>query len=147
MVGADEFSKNLKLFQSNSVKIILLPAKDDLREFYEAANVVILPSLKEGLGYTMLEAGLYKVPFIGSRTGGIAEFIEDGINGYLFEAGNASDLAEKIKLIAEHPDEVKKSAMKLNEKVLQLCSCKEYFEKLTNIYQSLLDNDIMTKMD
>ena len=147
MVGAEEYSKNSNSFRFNSDKIILLPAKEDLREFYEAADVVILPSLKEGLGYTMLEAGLYKVPFIGSRTGGIAEFIEDGINGYLFETGNASDLAEKIKFIAEHPDEAKKSALKLSEKVLQLCSCKEYFEKLTNIYQSLLDDDFMAKKD
>jgi len=147
MVGAEENSKNLKPSRFNSYNIILLPAKEDLREFYEAADVVILPSLKEGLGYTMLEAGLYKIPFIGSRTGGIAEFIEDGINGYLFEAGNASDLAEKIKFIAGHPDEAKKSALKLHEKVLQLCSCKEYFEKLTNIYQSLLENDFMTNKD
>jgi len=147
MVGTSESSKNLKPFRSKSDKIILLPAKDDLRDFYEAADVVILPSLKEGLGYTMLEAGLYKVPFIGSRSGGITEVIEDGINGYLFEAGNASDLAEKIKFIAEHPDEAKKSALKLNKKVLQLCSCKEYFEKLNNIYKSLLDDNSMTKRD
>jgi len=95
----------------------------------------------------MLEAGWFNKPFVGSRTGGIAEFIEDGINGYLFKVGNASDLAEKIIFIAEHPGEAKESALKLNKKVQQLCSCKEYFEKLTNIYQSLLYDDSMKTKD
>jgi len=140
MVGTDESSINLKSFQFNSDKIIFLPAKDDLRDFYKIADVVILPSFKEGLGYTMLEAGLHRVPFIGSRTGGIAEFIEDGVNGFLFEPGNASELAKKIKYVLEHPAESKVSALKLHEKVLQLCSCKEYFEKLISIYYNLLNN-------
>jgi len=144
MVGSDESSKNLKPFRSNSDKIVLLPAKDDLREFYEVADVVILPSLEEGLGYTMLESGYFKKPFIGSRTGGISEFIEDGVNGFLFEPGNATELAKKIKYVLEHSVEAKISALKLHEKVLQLCTCKEYFKKLTNIYQSLFENDFMT---
>lgn len=139
MVGADEFSKNLKLFRSNSDKIILLSAKVDLGEFYGAANVVILPSLKEGLGYAMLEAGLHKVPFIGSRTGGIAEFIEDGVNGFLFETGNPEDLADKIRFVINNPEKTKTAAEELHKKVKKFCNCENYFARLRDIYEDLLE--------
>jgi len=138
MIGGD---KDLLLSEVNDIRsdrIKTFPTIENLAEFYSIADMVILPSVSEGLGYTMLEAGLYKIPFIGSRTGGIADFIEEGINGYLFEPGNSYDLAEKIKFIIEHTDVARYSALKLNEKVLRLCNSKNYFEKLNNIYNLLL---------
>ena len=53
----------------------------------------------------MLESGINKVPFIGSRTGGIAEFIEENINGFLFEPGNEIDLAKKIEYILTNQED------------------------------------------
>jgi glycosyltransferase involved in cell wall biosynthesis len=121
-------------------KIQIFPPQENLTEFYRIADLVILPSTKEGLGYTMLEAGLNTIPFIGSNTGGIAEFIEDGVNGYLFPPGNSIELAEKTKFVLENPEAASISGSKLNEKVLRLCNCKEYFQKLTNIYHKLIAN-------
>ncbi len=80
----------------------------------------------------MLEAGLNKIPFIGSRTGGIAEFIEDGIDGFLFEVGNSNDLAKKIEFVLDNPETAQNTSLKLNEKVARLCNCNDYFQKLTD---------------
>ncbi|NWG27147.1 MAG: glycosyltransferase family 4 protein [Ignavibacteriaceae bacterium] len=118
---------------------LYLPPKENLSDLFSIADALILPSLKEGLGYTMLEAGLHKIPFIGSRRGGIAEFIENGINGYLFEPGDATELSEKIAYVLIHPDESASAADKLLKKVLRECNCTDYFRKLTEIYQHLLN--------
>ncbi len=75
--------------------------------YYEMADMVVLPSIKESFPYVMLEAGIMKRPFIGSRTGGIAEFIEDGKNGLLFEPGNIDQLIAKINFVIDNPDKAK----------------------------------------
>lgn len=137
IVGSGDLSFNN--FQSNkSNKIKIHPPTDQVQKYYSVADIVVLPSLKEPFGYTMLEAGLNNIPFIGSRTGGIAEFIEDRVDGYLFESGNSNDLTEKIKFVLDHPEAAQNSALKLNEKVVRLCNCTDYFQKLTDIYHHLL---------
>lgn len=119
--------------------IFVIPPVNDISEFYQVSDIVVLPSRIDPFPYVMLEAGAMKKPFIGSRTGGIAEFIADGVNGYLFEPGNEVDLADKIKYVIKHTVEAKNAALKLNEKVIRLCNCKEYFQKIISIYQNLIE--------
>lgn len=139
IVGSGKYETDSDKF-SDPDKIKILSPVESVENMYSIADVVILPSDKEPFGYTMLEAGIYKIPFIGSRAGGISEFIEDGTNGYLFEPGNVEDLSKKIQFVIDHPLEANNSAMKLNEKVLRLCNCENHFEKLSSIYDKLLDD-------
>ncbi|MEM0080136.1 MAG: glycosyltransferase family 4 protein, partial [Nitrososphaerota archaeon] len=46
----------------------------------------------------LIEAMASGLPVIGSKTGGIVDIVENGVNGYLFEKGSANDLAEKLYL-------------------------------------------------
>ena len=117
---------------------VIQPAKD-VCEFYQASDLVVLPSRIDPFPYVMLEAGAMKKPLIGGNTGGILEFIEDRVDGYLFEPGNELDLADKISYLIKHPDDAKNAALKLNEKVLRLCNCKENFQKMLNLYQTLIE--------
>jgi len=138
MVGG--YKESLTINNNHEENFMIFQPQEDMMEFYAISDLVILPSFTEGLGYTMLEAGQNKIPFIGSRAGGISEFIEDKVNGFLFEPGNSNDLASKIKFVLEHPDEAEKSAIKLSEKVNRLCNCEDYFTKLSDIYHQLLDD-------
>ena len=134
----DKTISRMKIQQNESIKLLL--PQSDVDTYYNLANVIVLPSRVEPLGYTMLEAGYFKKPFIGSRTGGIAEFIEDGVNGFLFEPGNADDLAEKIKFVIDNPEKAKSAAEKLHKKVKKYCNCEDYFAKLTSIYDDLVNS-------
>ena len=42
---------------------------------------------------------------IGSNTGGTVDIIQDGYNGYLYQQGNSTDLADKIQYVIEHENE------------------------------------------
>jgi glycosyltransferase involved in cell wall biosynthesis len=55
-----------------------------------------------------VEAFACGLPVIASRIGALAEIIEDGRTGLLFESGNAQDLAEKLIWAEAHPDEMVK---------------------------------------
>jgi len=70
-------------------------------DFFDAVDVMLVPSSKEGFGYVVLEAFIKKVPVVGFNTGGIAEIIHDGHNGLLFDNYNAEAVRDKIGLMVD----------------------------------------------
>ena len=52
--------------------------------------------MNESFGNVAIEAMSCKTPIIGSKIGGLTDYIFDGVNGYFFEPGNAEALAENI---------------------------------------------------
>ena len=55
----------------------------------------------ETFSLTVVEAMAMGCPLVAPRVGGIPEIVDDGVNGLLFEAGNAGDMAEKICRLLE----------------------------------------------
>jgi len=87
----------------------------------------------------MLEAGAMKKPFIGGDTGGISEFIEDGVNGILIEPGNSDQLADQISILLNNPEHAANLANKLYQKVKKECDCEKFYQRLEKIYNDILD--------
>ena len=108
-------------------------------KFYQVSDIVVLPSRTDPFPYVMLEAGAMKKPFIGGNTGGISEFIEDGVNGLLIEPGNSDQLADKIMFLLNNPVQAELLADALYQKVKKECDCEKYFERLEKIYNQILD--------
>ena len=61
-----------------------------------ATDILLLPSHREALGLSIIEAMLSHVPVIAARTGGVPEIVTHGENGLLFQAGDIPDLARLI---------------------------------------------------
>ena len=69
----------------------------DVNAQLQQMDLFVLPSLfGEGLPMVVLEAMAQGVPVVASRVEGIPEAVRDGVDGLIFEPGNAKDLAEKI---------------------------------------------------
>ncbi|SPE33491.1 putative Glycosyl transferase group 1 [Acidobacteriia bacterium SbA2] len=68
----------------------------DLREFFSALDLFIMPSKSEGLGSSALMAMSYGLPVVASRVGGLPEVVEEGRTGWLIEPGSPGALAEAI---------------------------------------------------
>lgn len=77
------------------------PATDDVRSFIERATCVVLPSYREGLPRTLLEAAAMGKPLIATDAPGCRDVVIDGVNGYLCQVADAVDLAEKMQRIVE----------------------------------------------
>ncbi len=75
----------------------------ELAAYMGRVRVLVLPSSSEGLGRVLVEAMLCGTPVIGSSVGGIPDVIQNGINGYLFPAGDVDQLAKQLRTILDDP--------------------------------------------
>lgn len=96
--------KKLKLYVDNNglknIEFLGFKSGAELEEIIKGARFTLIPSIwYDNLPNTALESFQYSKPVIASNIGSLPELVEDGVNGYLFEAGNAEQLAEKIKLL------------------------------------------------
>ncbi|MBW8051269.1 MAG: glycosyltransferase family 4 protein [Cytophagales bacterium] len=73
---------------------------DDVIQFIKKADCIVLPSYREGIPKTLLEAASMGKPLIATNVPGCREVVESGINGYLCEVKNANDLSEKMNAMA-----------------------------------------------
>lgn len=72
--------------------------RKDIKEWITQCNCTILPSHGgEGVPNVLLESAAIGRACIGSNINGTKDVIEDGVNGYLFEAGNVNSLVKKIE--------------------------------------------------
>ena len=84
-------------------------ATEDLRRYYNACDVFVMPSREdrpyvEGFGIAFLEANACGKPVVGARTGGIPEAVRDGETGLLVEPDDEADLADALLQLLCNPD-------------------------------------------
>jgi glycosyltransferase involved in cell wall biosynthesis len=90
-----------KSLQAHS-RVIHAGAVKDTAPYYAIADVVILPSHREGLPIVILEAQAAGKPVVGARATGIVDVVVDGETGLLFPIGDVRGLAEAVaKLISD----------------------------------------------
>ena len=77
-----------------------LGTTDDVRPFVAAASAVVLPSYREGLPRSLLEAAAMARPLIATDAPGCREIAEDGANGYLCVVRDATSLARAMSRFA-----------------------------------------------
>lgn len=74
----------------------------DLASLYQAADVVVNPSLSEAFGMSLVEAMAVGVPVVATRVGGMVDIVDGGRAGLLVEPADAPGLAQAIVHLLEH---------------------------------------------
>jgi glycosyltransferase involved in cell wall biosynthesis len=112
-----------------------LPSNEYYRLIYRA-RAVVMPSIwPEPFGRIPVEANRLGVPAIVSSAGGLLETIVDGATGYIFKAGNADDLAEKVMKILEgnfNREEIIRYSYERINPEKELKKLIEFFESMLN---------------
>jgi len=70
----------------------------DVRQIWANHHCLLLPSRREGCALAMLEALACGRPVFTTDVGGARDWVEPGINGFIFPAGGAQALAETLQL-------------------------------------------------
>jgi glycosyltransferase involved in cell wall biosynthesis len=77
---------------------------DRLLEEFRRAAVLVLPSMEETSPVVIGEAMAARLPVVATRVGGVAYLVDDGMTGYLVEAGDVEALGERIAAILGDPE-------------------------------------------
>lgn len=78
----------------------------DVRPYYSMCSVYVLPSYREGMPRTVLEAMAMGRPIITTDTQGCRDTVMDGENGFLVPIKNSNAIAEKMLWFIEHPEKI-----------------------------------------
>ncbi|MGO8814054.1 MAG: glycosyltransferase [Terriglobia bacterium] len=87
----------------------------NLGGYYEACDAVILPSLEDTWGMVVLEAMSMGKPVLCSKHAGAKEMIQDGVNGFVIDPHNPSELAGRMELLIRVPGLAKRMGEKSKE--------------------------------
>ncbi len=147
IIGWGEEEKNLKSPRPRQAKrgrqisnlkleneVFLINNLPEAAPYLKAFDIFVLPSIKEGLPYTLLEAGLAELPVIATNVGGIPEIIEDEKEGLLAEPADSGDLARKIGELIKNPEKGKIMARSLRKKVLEEFSLEKMLNATISTY-------------
>ena len=86
--------------RNNSILWVGRKSEDQVCELMQEAGVVVVPSeCYETFGRVIMEAYAVETPVVVSRIGAVAELVDDGRTGLLFEPGNKTDLIDKVEQI------------------------------------------------
>lgn len=111
---------------------------NDAIEMLRNAQFMIMPSLwYETFGMTAIEAFACGKPVIASRLGAMAELVEDGKTGLLFEPGNPEDLANKINWMVGHEDECIRMGRNARKVFEEKYTAEKNFAILMDIYKKV----------
>lgn len=116
----------------------ILTSKENIFDYYNLLDLVVLPSNVDPFPLTMLEAGIMKKPFIGSNVDGIPELIKHEENGLLFESGNVQELNTQIARIYNDRKFGEKIAENLHKKVLEFYTVDRIIPQYEKLYSELL---------
>ncbi|WP_439555371.1 glycosyltransferase family 4 protein [Dyadobacter sp.] len=105
---------------------------------YNAADLIVVPSLEDNLPNTIMEAMACGTPAVGFDTGGIPEMIDHHVNGFVAEQRSADSLAAGISWVLEKNVSSNLSAA-AREKVVNHYSESLIASRYQAIYNSLLN--------
>lgn len=135
-----EEEKITKIVKDNKMEnsIFLVGFVENASKFLPAFDLFVLPSAKEGLPYTILEAQSQKIPVIATKVGGIPSIIEDKKTGFLVKSGDAVSLAETILFASKNKDLANCIAENAFNNIQNKYSLKKMISEITLVYDLLL---------
>ncbi len=120
-VTKEELDSWLKLPQIEYLGMV-----DNMKAVFENIDIMVLPSYREGLSKSLIEACAMSLPIVTTNVPGCRDVVQNGYNGYLCELKNSVDLAHKIadlvKLTEEERLEMGRNARRV--------ACEKFDEKL-----------------
>ncbi len=123
-----------------STNVFFIGNVSDVRPYLYAANIFVLPSLKEGLSNSMLEAMAIGLPVITTAVGGAPDLIENGVNGILLPPQlPPEDIAKAIVALLDDPDHAREMGRRARQTVMECCSFEVVGERIISLYRELLE--------
>ena len=137
LVGINEFPKGWLDQYTKGIRHISSVPHASLNRYYSAANVLVLPSLVEGLALVQLEAMACGIPLITTPNAGGSDIVTDGVEGFIIPVRDVEALKEKLEWCYTHPEELAQMGQAARHKAEQL-TWEQYRQQLASKVQEIL---------
>ena len=111
-------------------------AQEELAEWYNKMDIVLMPSRSEGFGLTAIEAMDNGCVVVASNVGGLPEVVRDGEVGLLHRSEDIDDMAEKICRLIDNPKMLDDMKGRVKEYVGRF-SYERYKELILDLYRKI----------
>jgi len=111
---------------------------EDLMDLYDTCDCIVVPSIDDPMPVVLAEGMMLSKIVLSSNMTGTAQYIKDGINGYVFDCNNPEELSAKLEFIIKHRDQlecVKQEGRKVYEELFSLNAFQE--KLLSEVKKSL----------
>lgn len=120
-------------------------SRTDVAGAFAAASVVVVPSRwPEALGTVAAEALTVGTPVVASRIGGLPEVVSDSLEGFLFNAGDATEMRRAIDRILGDPELRQRMSLAAKSKA-RAFSASEVVPRIETVYRSAIDERARTR--
>jgi glycosyltransferase involved in cell wall biosynthesis len=113
-------------------------ARQEISRVHSEVDVLVAPSIwYENTPFVMLEAQAAGIPIVASNLGGLAEIVDEGKSGFLFESGNPGALAQVLARFRDEPGLLARlragapKVKRMSEQVLELVALYEEVRERT----------------
>ncbi len=120
-------------------RIMLTGAVDDVLPYLQAMDVFVLPSLTETSSLATMEAMACGLPVIATPVGSLKEYIEDGVNGFLFPRQDVDTLVEKLHALLKSPKAREAVGAAARETIKKRATWEQTAQKILYILHELTD--------
>jgi glycosyltransferase involved in cell wall biosynthesis len=122
-----------------AIEVLGRRPREEVFSLMRQASFLVFPSeWYEGFPMTIAEAFACGLPVIASRLGAMAEIVEDGRTGLLFEPENPEDLADKVAWAWTHPKEMAEMGREARREYEAKYTAEQNYEMLMTIYEKAM---------
>jgi glycosyltransferase involved in cell wall biosynthesis len=159
--GAKDALKAIELLESKPLVVVLGVVSDEskklfrhldmlflgyvddrilLSQYCAAADILVFPTYADNLPNAVLEALASGTPAIGYDTGGMADMVGHGVNGWLVPTGDIKGLSEGIGYAQSNPDVIRQWSDRCREKAKSTFSRQSFAQAHMALYEEILDS-------
>lgn len=111
--------------------------REDIREIYQACDVTVLPSLREGLPICLIEAMAMELPVVATSVSGIPELVVDGETGIIVPPKDVKALSNAMLKIVRDAKKMRNMGLAGRNRVFQMFTIERMLQELMGYYQQL----------
>jgi len=141
IAGEGPLRKTLEKFGRRlgiSDQVFFLGFRKDLTALYSGLDILVMPSLWEGMPVALLEALSYGIPVVATAVSGIPEVVRDGVEGLLVAPANPQQTAVKIKELLKNPQERLEMGVRGRARVEKEYSQEKMVAAYANLYREMV---------
>lgn len=118
-------------------RVVITGQREDIPEMLSILDIFVLPSYREGMPVSLLEAMAMELPVIATAIRGCREELDES-SGILYEPGNIEALRNALTYLIEHKEKAREMGINARNRVIDLFEQQKCIERQLKVYEKVI---------